>query len=162
MKQPHATEVLRLWKGDPQAGVSAARRRTHTLLRKGDPTAALVTVHEALKNLPEGGELPPELYADLRLQLLADQSTALGALAEEIYHGPRPPRPRRTATRRGAVIVPACCALAAVGLATAGRWAAAHLAGIWSGLAPVAIAFGVVVTLVATVALLAPPADRET
>lgn len=90
MRQPRAAEAFRLLRGDHEALVRTARRRTQVLLHRGDPTAALVVVDEALTNLPDDGTLPPEVHADLRLQLLADRSAALGALAEEIYRGPRP------------------------------------------------------------------------
>lgn len=156
--------VLRRLRGDHPARVEAARRRAHSDVLKGEPARALVTLHEALKNLPAEGEMPPHVYAELHVQLLADRSAALSAVAEEVYRGRsvhgtgRRPRWRpRARTGRLAAVVSAVLAVAV--LAAAGRWAARHFAGAWTSLAPVAIAFGAVATVLATLTLLGPPHD---
>lgn len=133
-----------------EAALAAARRR----LDAGDAAGALLRIQGELTALPSGGRVAPDVFAELHLRLLRERSSALRALAQEVYYGPRAStsRPARRTARRARVLllVPAAFTLLA-GTAAALAGAAAS-----PGLGPWFVAGGAACTVLVCLAVLAP------
>jgi hypothetical protein len=136
--------------------VRAACRRAHSRRRAGDPAAALRAVEETIAELGHGGDLPPEIFADLYLWLLQERRCCLQHLAEN-YGGPRRRLRRVPSLGLGALAGLALFTLAAAAATALAVWAAAHAGVPLNAVAPWVTALGAVATVLAAAAVLAPP-----
>jgi hypothetical protein len=105
------------------------------LRHNGDTATAVLVAEEALEHLGDGGQMPPEVFVEFHVALIAERAAALGEIDEELSRvrdrrrrRRRPRRPHPTSLRT--VTVPARLILVAIALAAAG-WAVGRLTAVW-------------------------------
>jgi hypothetical protein len=105
------------------------------LRHNGDTAAAVLVAEEALEHLGDGGQMPPEVFAEFHVALIAERAAALEEIDEELSRvrdrrrGRRRPRRLHPWSLR-TVPVPARLMLVAIALVAVG-WAVGRLTAVW-------------------------------
>ncbi|MFG2775034.1 hypothetical protein [Streptomyces sp. NPDC048350] len=68
---------------EEQRSAWRALHHVRDLRHNGDTAAAVLVAEEALDHLANGGQMPPEDFAEFHVELMAERAAALGEIAQK-------------------------------------------------------------------------------